>query len=336
MLIRIVLVAIVLTLNCKDARAIKPSRQTKPPGCSDILSTLQEDAIEHQQSGLRELTSDSDQAKGGRNDEERALGGEVLTEDTADPTPRKSPSFGRLVGMNGDSGDDSDNSDKSGQVKEAENLVHVTDKDVTFSVEKDTSLLSSHKNIQLQEEASDEDKLKALWFNMMEGPPSPEDLKSTVKDLGKRDMHRKSMYQHLLAQLSYPLNLHAPRTMWLDPEFALNLKGLAVMNLQPELCLSGTEVSEEGDSVMHKNIPPQKVTKAIRLSAPTGTHFIQIALAKSLGHSCNASVISLDSSTIEQFKSRAHDLGVKKGKHSAHAIFSCNSSRPSKKPTFLF
>ena len=93
MLIRIVLVAIVLTLNCKDARGIKPSRQTKPPGCSDILSTLQEDAIEHQQSGLRELTSDSDQAKGGRNDEERALGGEVLTEDTADPTPRKSPSL---------------------------------------------------------------------------------------------------------------------------------------------------------------------------------------------------------------------------------------------------
>ena len=114
------------------------------------------------------------------------------------------------MGMNGDSGDDSDNSDKSGQVKEAENLVHVTDKDVTFSVEKDTSLLSSHKNIQLQEEASDEDKLKALWFNMMEGPPSPEDLKSTVKDLGKRDMHRKSMYQHLLAQLSYPFEFTCP------------------------------------------------------------------------------------------------------------------------------
>ena len=103
--------------------------------------------------------------------------------------------------------------------------------------------------------------------------------------------------------------------MWLDPEFALNLKGLAVMTLQPELCLSGTVVNEEGGGITYKSSTLlQTGPKAIRLSAPTGTHFIQVALAKSLAHSCNASVIAIDSSTIDQLKTKAMDLDVKKGK----------------------
>ncbi len=311
MLLRFVLVAILINCNCKNARAIKPSRQTRPPGGLNTRGTLGEEAIEPQQNGLHESNSHGDEAVGGRDAEKPVMGEEVLTEDEADPTPRKLSSFGRAVGMNGDGGD---SSDSSGPVAEADSLMQMTDGDVAFSLEKDASSTSLHNDIQLPEGATDEDKLKALWLNMMEGPPSPEELKCAVNKLGKRDTNRKSMYHHLLAQLSYPLNLHAPRTMWLDPEFALNLKGLAVMTLQPELCLSGSVVNEEGDITYKSNTLLQTGSKAIRLSAPTGTHFIQIALAKSLAHSCNASVVALDSSTIEQIKSRALELDVKRGR----------------------
>lgn len=174
----------------------------------------------------------------------------------------------------------------------------------------------------VDENASDDDKIKSLWLKAMERPPSSTGLKETIKALGKKNIGRKSMYQHLLAQLSNPLNTHAKRIMWLDPEFSLSVKGLAVMAMQPEKSVSSYVVNEDGGITYKSSMLLQTGPRAIRLSAPTGTHFIQVALAKSLAHSVNASVICLDSQTIEQMKSKASDLSVKRKSLSVKNIFS--------------
>jgi hypothetical protein len=191
--------------------------------------------------------------------------------------------------------------------------------------------------------ASDDEKLRALWRRAMEPPPSASGLQDTIKGCvaqgvkgSAKDTSRKAMYYHLLTQLSNPLNVHTKRVMWLDPEFALNLKGMAVMAVQPDKCVvsvnsnsnSGDKESSEENEESKRGGDTHTVTykpsssssssslvlqtgpKAIRLSAPTGTHYIQVALARSLAHSVNASVITLDSSTLESMRAKATALGV--------------------------
>ena len=310
------------TLLCLGVEGIAPKRHASSTGSlkdkslSFAIDGSAEDFLEG-------LSNPDDIASSKEHDVEAGLDSDVVVNKNA-------PSSEKATVLNGDV-KYSSRDEMSGGGGES-NSGSSDDPDISESVDKSqqsvVSTSSRSDGSQNQEEftvdenASDDEKIMSLWLKAMERPPTSTDLKETIKTLGKKNIGRKSMYQQMLAQLSNPLSIHAKRIMWLDPEFALCVKGLAVMALQPEKSVSSSVVKEDGGITYKSSMLLQTGPRAIRLSAPTGTHFIQVALAKSLAHSVNASVICLDSQTIEQMKSKASELNVKKKSLTIKNIFS--------------
>ena len=205
--------------------------------------------------------------------------------------------------------------------------------------------------------------IKAIWDDFIKAPPSyaeikeiiaknqesaplhgSEDTSHVIASGGAEQMQRQvdSMYRQMLAQFISPLVTISRKTSnsnnnrvhnWLDPDFALQLKGLAVLALKQDTRRKATTADNNGNGNGNgkktKKISGAKEeltvlsqpVRAVRFNSPTGTHQMQLAAARALAHSVNASTIVLDSRSIERVRAKAMEQNVPRKLLSTHTLF---------------
>jgi hypothetical protein len=172
--------------------------------------------------------------------------------------------------------------------------------------------------------------IKSIWKEeFLELPPSSEVLQQLLKeDCFTLNNHNRqnatnnldSFYKQLLHQLLDPLHHQQQqqssagkkKLLWLDEEFALKLKGTALLSLHPQLAHTFT------------GLYSSKLSRSIRLSsnrtnpsvpsASFGLSFLQRVVGRSLAHSLRASFVTVNQTTLESVQRRALEKGIKNQK----------------------
>eukprot|EP01038_Epipyxis_sp_PR26KG_P008477 gene8477-11459_t len=148
-------------------------------------------------------------------------------------------------------------------------------------------------------------ELKVIWKEFILPPMSLEAINKVKADyqsstpLSSRanGTEEATLHNHLLVQFMEPVAYSGRRAMWMDQEFSLLLKGMAVLAQHPEMMPSNVSGGA-------------KLSKAIRLVASSGkslagTQRIQFLLVKALAASLQSNLVHLNQRTIEAVRERA-------------------------------
>ena len=198
-----------------------------------------------------------------------------------------------------------------------------------------------------QEERNREDLalIKSVWREFLQLPPSEDVLRDLLKHSGTvlkiNGTDKESFYQQLLVQFLDPLQHIAgsssssssasmgKRALWLDEEFVLKLKGLALLSLHPHAThtfsgLLSSNLSRgvrlhspqppaaaPGPSHSQQQSPSPPIAPSAAVAGTDGLAQIQSLLAKALAHSIRAQLVVVNQKVVEKVQELALAKGVR-------------------------
>lgn len=213
------------------------------------------------------------------------------------------------VEKDGPGGEDDDGSPEPDSVDDIEEI----DLDDTDSTSGDVSEGDAVSATSAEEQLNESRGLQALWKDFIH-MPSPVDLADLTAEqrlaaLRANNTDKDALYRQLVSQFDDPLATGGRRALWLDQEFALNLKGLAVLAVHPHLTQSF------GESISKKLARGLKLLSSSQKAAsggPNGLYFLHQLVVKALAASLQAHVIHLNHKVIEKVVDLAEQRHVSK------------------------
>ncbi len=166
--------------------------------------------------------------------------------------------------------------------------------EVLFSSE--NKIVKNRKNKKNINTSAVIDDIKQVWKKSMEFPIDITNFdlntnSNKMKKMKASGFDKLELYNHLLTQFIDPLTTSSNRFLWLDQDFLLNLKGMAMLATYPSLVKS------------HENVLDNHINRAVRLtSTGGGTRLIQLIISKALCRSIGAGCITLSKKKLQMIK----------------------------------
>ena len=146
----------------------------------------------------------------------------------------------------------------------------------------------------------DSHRIQLLWKEQLETSPNMEDIQSLIRvdqnqttaitnPLRINGTDKSSFQRQLLAQFCSPLSRSDQRALWLDPEFALYLRGQAV-------------IAQHSTSDLKK----MDLARGLRLISSTSSSLIIKSLVRALSQSLQSRLVFLNRRTVDNVRRAAN------------------------------
>jgi hypothetical protein len=135
-------------------------------------------------------------------------------------------------------------------------------------------------------------EIKQIWKRFFAAAPTSDQIYNTINEptaLRPNGTDQYSLYRQILSQFIDP-TITQKRALWMDQEFALNLKGIGVLAQHPNIIPNGMS----------------RIIRGVRLVSSTGgTSIVQHTIAKALAHSLAANTVFLTRKTVDSVHQQA-------------------------------
>lgn len=163
---------------------------------------------------------------------------------------------------------------------------------------------NNSENDEIINKANVINNIKDIWKHHVTPSPSPHYLKqltnvTAISNIRPNGTDKHTLYKQILSQFVNPLNIaggSSSKTLWLDQEFVLNIKGLAKLAQHPELLKTQTRTG---------GIFPKGSTRGVKLSLGRSSSSIQSIIAEALSHSLGATAVHLTRKILDSIRQEA-------------------------------